>query len=384
MFNRKKDYKYEFLPSNLEIIERPPSPLGGFIIYLISGAFVILLILSFVLQIDIVTTTTGVIDLEEGIKMVNSNASSKIISIEKKQGDLIKKDEIIMQFETDNLPEIQKIEAELNINNIKRELLSSEINKIRNDWIIEDSVMDEVVKAEIQLEYITYWNKLLEEERQYEIEREGLEKGYEKKDLTEEEKKKIDENLMDLEIAYTQGKDDEKLSLLSKLSGLDEQILENKNNLDKMKKTNEDKIVRSPVDGIIALLNYNTVGSYLSSGLNIAEIVPTNTNFFIKTKIENKDVSKIKIDQSVIIKIDAYDYQTFGELDGKIQEISATSQLSEDKSSLNYEVKVSIENTSDKIQLKPGMTVALDIKTDRKRIIEYFFDPVMKTMDEAF
>lgn len=384
MFRRKKDYKYDFLPSNLEIIERPPSPLGGFIIYLISFSIVVLVILAFIFQIDIVVTTTGTIDVENGIKIVNSNSTSKILSIDKKQGDVVKKDDIIMRFETDNEKDIESMKNEITLSNLKIAILETEIDKIRNDSIFDNYDIESLKRQELQLEYEIYWNNHTEKNRQYELQKNKIEMRYQKKELTEDERKEIDSELVDISINYNQDKSDEKLSLLSQLNSEKEQIKNYEDNLAKLNKLNDDKIVKSPVDGTILIANYNTVGTYISPNINIVEIVPSGSKFIVKTKIVNKDISKIKMGQSVTVKIDAYDYQTFGGLQGKISYISATSKLSDDKNSLNYEVEIEIVKPNKKMELKSGMTVSIDIKTDRKKIIEYIFEPIMKTVDDAF
>lgn len=301
MFKRKKDYKYDFLPSNLEIIDRPQSPLGAFIIYFIAISIVILVVLSFIFEIDVLITTSGTIEVEDGIKIVNSNTTNKIISIDKKQGDTVKQGDIIMQLETDNDAELETVKKELSLCHLKKEILQSKINKTRNDLIFDNYDIEASKKEELILEYSIYWNKLAEDNRQYLIKKDNLSSKQNDPELSDKEKTQINSDLTNLDINYNQEIDDEKLSLLSQLNSLDDQIIRYDESLEKMNKSNDDKIIKAPVDGTIVVANYNTEGSYLNSYINIAEIVPSNSKYIIKTKVANKYISKIKIGQNVAI-----------------------------------------------------------------------------------
>lgn len=140
-----------------------------------------------------------------------------------------------------------------------------------------------------------------------------------------------------------------------------------------------------PVDGEITIMNYKTIDSFVNPSIDVATILPSQSTYIIKSKIENRYVSKIKEGMEVFVKIDAYDYQIFGGIDGKIKSIATNATLSEDKQRLDYDIEIEIPTKrNEKMQLKPGMNVSLDIKTDKKRVFDFILEPVRKTVDDAF
>lgn len=384
MFIKKKDYKYEFLPSNLEIIEKPPSPLGATIIIIIAIAVIVLIFLSFIFQIDEIISTNGTIEVEGDIQVVNTDSTSKIIEICKTEGDIVKQGDIILKLEDENIESIDSISKQIEQNQLKLLVLNSQINNQRDDSIFDNNKLDENIINEFKLEYDIYWNQRAEKEQKHIKEVSKLNDEMNDSSLSEEKRAEILEEINEKNNNYSLQNDTSLLSLWNEYN----QIVESNNqlqiNLTKLQKESENKLVKASVDGTLLTLNYNTVNSYVSPSTNIAEIVPANSKYIVKSKVANRYISKIKEGQKVVIKIDAYDYQIYGGFEGKISKISPSSVMNDEKNSLEYNIEVTLDNISEKIELKHGMTVSLDIKIDKKRIIEYIFDPIRKTVNEAF
>lgn len=376
---------YEFLPSAQEIIDKPPTPLGGAIIYIIVLMFIVLFILSFVFKIDTLITTQGTVEVADGIQIVNTNGMSKITKINKKEGDNVKKGEVILQLEDDNAFAIRELQTDIQIAKLKQQMLESEIDQQRDDTIFQKNTeLDNRKQNALQMEYDMYWKEQANDERAYQEKLQAIQEKGNAKDVSEEEKVSI-QNAYDDAKADQQDKEAKKqLDLLTQLNNGDDKLREDEDKLTKLQKAKSEHTIRAPTTGTILTANYHTVGSYINPSLSIAEIVPQNNTFIIKTQIPNQDISKIKVGQPVVIKVEAYDYQVYGGLNGKVKAISASSKLNAAKTSLEYEAQIAIEGYNKNIVLKPGMTVSLDIKTNRKKVIDYILDPVKKTVDDAF
>lgn len=384
MKRRNKDYKYEFLPSNLEIIDKNPSPLGSAIIYIITIAVITLTVFSFIFKIDVVITTTGTLEAEDGIKIINTDLTSKIIKINKKEGDIVAVNEPILELEDDSAFQIETLKNEINVMMLRKDLLQTQKSKIRDASIFKKYTLAEDVINELQLEYQSYWDQIHEDEKNHNKRLNKIDESMKKENITEEEIKNLMEERQDTINGFTRNKANENLSITKEYNDICDQIYQSNDKLEKLNHLKENRIITSPIEGTITKLNYNTIGSYVNPSLNIAEVVPKTTQYIVKTKIANRYVSKIKEGQVVTIKIDAYDYQVYGGLEGKVRSISATSVLDESKTSLDYDIEVEINSSNDRIEIKPGMQVSLDIKTDKKKIIDFVFDPIKKTVDEAF
>lgn len=384
MIFSKKDYKYEFLPSNLEIIEKPPSPLGGFIIYSIAFMIILFIILSFVFKIDVVITAPGSIEIDGGVKIVNTNNNGKIIKINKKEGDKVVAGETILELENELDNEVLNIEKQIIERKVQNDMNKTYIDGFRDDQLFSNYELDTNLMQAFQLEYDIHWSEVAEKSTSYQKNVQDIKDRMTKENVTEEEKKQFTENLAQLELDYNNALLNSKLNNLNAYNNGVSELTQLTTKLEELNKGKDDLILKAPVDGTLLTMNYNTEGVYVSNAINVAEIVPDNGALYVNSKIANQYVSKVSVGQEVMIKVDAFEYQMYGGLEGHISDISATSKLSEDKASLNYEMKITIDGNNEKITLKPGMTVSLDIKTKRERIIDYIFAPIKKVADDAF
>lgn len=156
---------------------------------------------------------------------------------------------------------------------------------------------------------------------------------------------------------------------------------------DKLSKT----VVRSPVNGIIKIINLNTIGGVVRSGDNLLEIVPDNDILLIEARIDPKDIAFINPTLKVIVKITAYDFSIYGALEGKIVEISADSIKDKDSkdNKMYYKVLVQttknyLERNGEKFPIIPGMIASVDIVTGKKTIMDFILKPILKTQQNAF
>lgn len=79
--------------------------------------------------------------------------------------------------------------------------------------------------------------------------------------------------------------------------------------------------IKAPIAGRIVQSNV-VKGSMAAAGSTVAVLADTS-NLYIKANIEETDITKIKVGQKVLIKIDAYPHKTFT---GYVETISAATQ----------------------------------------------------------
>ena len=85
-----------------------------------------------------------------------------------------------------------------------------------------------------------------------------------------------------------------------------------------LKKTN----IVATADGIIAKLSLRNPGQTVKAGEEIAQIVPSNSAMEIKAQISPQDISKVRLEQPVYIRISACPYPDYGTLSGTVSKIS--------------------------------------------------------------
>lgn len=155
--------------------------------------------------------------------------------------------------------------------------------------------------------------------------------------------------------------------------------------------------VIAPVEGVVKYLKVNTLGGVLRSGDELMQILPTNGELVAEVRIDPVDVGQLHTGLPVSVKLDAFDYSIYGSLPGTLSYLSAdtlTEQTEEGQSVSYYRAQVamgqpspspSVSDSSRKqLTIKPGMTVQVDIRTNRRSVLDYLAKPVMKVFSNAF
>lgn len=152
---------------------------------------------------------------------------------------------------------------------------------------------------------------------------------------------------------------------------------------DKVKRT----LVRSPVDGTVQQLLINTIGGVIQPGMDIVEIVPTQDNLLVETKIKPSDIAFLRPQLEAMVKFSAYDFAIYGGLKGKLTNISADT-ITDEKGESYYLVRIKTEknhlgNASKPLPIIVGMTASVDIITGKKTVLDYLLKPILKAKQSA-
>lgn len=143
--------------------------------------------------------------------------------------------------------------------------------------------------------------------------------------------------------------------------------------------------LKSPVNGKVSQLFYNTVGGVIPPGKEVLEVVPTDDALVLETKIQPKDIAFIKLLQPATVKLTAYDYTIYGTLDAIVGNISPDSVVDEEGNAY-YLVRVRTlrSNFGKELPIIPGMVAQVDIMTGKKTVLSYLLKPVLKAKSYAF
>jgi adhesin transport system membrane fusion protein len=149
--------------------------------------------------------------------------------------------------------------------------------------------------------------------------------------------------------------------------------------------------VRAPMDGIVRNVRLTTRGGVAKPGDEILSIVPLEEELIVEAKVRPADVAFIKPGLPATVKLDAYDYSIYGSLHGEVSYISADT-LTENTSTgevpyYRVQVKTHSHNLSsrknEKIEIQPGMTATVEIKTGTQTVLRFITKPITKTLDES-
>jgi HlyD family secretion protein len=163
------------------------------------------------------------------------------------------------------------------------------------------------------------------------------------------------------EIALEQAKNDYNILISPSavdLSSATSQLTSAAISVDKAKYNMEQATLTSPIDGVVAMLNYKTGDIILSDSAKTMASIINNDTLFIEANIEEADISKLKVGDKAQVTFDAVEGAN---LTGEISFISLTSETSSN-GIVTYLVRVILTNTGTS-QIREGMTAAIEFVT---------------------
>ena len=172
---------------------------------------------------------------------------------------------------------------------------------------------------------------------------------------------------------------------LEDLAGLEQIMAQRKDQL-------QHTVLASPMDGVVRNIRITTRGGVARPGEEIMQIVPIEDDLLIEAKVKPADIAFLKPGLPATIKLDAYDYTIYGSLQGTVTYISADT-LNDETRNVNepafYRVRVKtkasdiVQHAAKRIEIQPGMTASVEIKTGRNTVWKYLTKPITKTMAES-
>jgi adhesin transport system membrane fusion protein len=163
--------------------------------------------------------------------------------------------------------------------------------------------------------------------------------------------------------------------------------------LEARRDTYERTVLRAPVSGVVKNLRANTIGSAVTPGAPLLDLVPVGDQLLFEARLIPGDIAYIHPGQPVTIKLSAFDPQVFGDLKGTVDRISPDTFRDDVKATGAaaegfYRVIVRSPQTEFKTKARtwpvlPGMTGSVEIRTGEKTVMQYLLKPMLKAR-EAF
>ena len=146
--------------------------------------------------------------------------------------------------------------------------------------------------------------------------------------------------------------------------------------------------LRSPVDGVVNDLAVTTIGGFVAAGQKVMEVIPMGDKLLVETRVKPSDIAFIKVGDRALVKVTAYDFSTYGGLDGRVVQVSADSIYDENDKQAYFNVIVEtdrsyVQSHGQRLPITPGMMTDTQIITGRKSILSYLLKPVLKARSEA-
>ncbi len=171
-----------------------------------------------------------------------------------------------------------------------------------------------------------------------------------------------------------------------KLAELEAEKAQNIEGLRKLRERRDRLVIRAPVRGLVKGLAVNTIGGVIQPGQTIMEIVPLDKKLIVQVKIAPQDIGHVQTGQEVRMKFSSYDFARYGFVNGTLDQISATTFVSENGERY-YQGRIIPDNAyvgARDNPILPGMTVMADVVTGQKTLLQYLFKPIHTSLQSAF
>ncbi len=155
----------------------------------------------------------------------------------------------------------------------------------------------------------------------------------------------------------------------------------------------QQRVLYAPASGTLFQLLIQHPGAVVQPGQAIAQIAPKTARLVLRTRMENRQTGFLKVGLPAKVKFDAYPFQDYGILSGRISWISPTSSLpapavaptaaTPENAASSFEVEIELEQPfiqaqGKAIALKAGQTATAEVIVRQRRVMDLFLDPFRK------
>lgn len=379
-----------------------------FFIFIFTSLVVVLLYYISTTRLDVIADTQGVVVPSSKVKSIQHLEGGIIKKIHAKVGDIVKKDDIILELEPieslSNFTELEKRLSSLSIN-ISRLRAEADFTNLvfKKEILKEYPELVEDARKLYKVRQDKYFALLSEQNMSLQNERETL--------LLLEEQIEISKSLLKEQLTNRLTHLDllkEKSSIVAKIEGAKSKIKNIKETylteartllLEKMsefeelnerKKRLQDSLnrtsVKAPEEGIVKQRLVNTIGGVIKEGEILFEIVPVNDKLIVVSKLSVDQVGYVKKNQSVTVKLMGSSNSIYYPIKGKVVTISPDTIYSQDlREEPYYEVKIEtnknyFSSKNEKYYMYPGTQVQAFIKIGSRTIADYFLEPIFDNL----
>jgi len=146
-------------------------------------------------------------------------------------------------------------------------------------------------------------------------------------------------------------------------------------------------LLRAPVDGTVQQLAIHTESGVVTPAQPLMMIVPRAQPLEVEAFLENKDIGFVRHGQDAEVKVETFPYTKFGTIAAQVMSVSHDA-IDDEKRGPVYSSRVRLQRHTMQVDgaavaLSPGMAVTVEIKTGRRRVIEYFLSPLIAYASES-
>lgn len=435
---RRRRDETEFLPAAVEVLETPASPTARLTLWIIAALLGSGLAWSFIGELDVVAVAEGKTIPAGRTKVIQPLESGIVRAIHVQDGQAVTAGSVLVELDpTATGADVRRLIADLigaeaeaarlraarhprepmkhykpprevprAQADLQRALLLSQADEHLSRLAAFDSEADrkraERRAVEASIGRIEQAMPLLRQ--RFEARRELADKGFGSKltalelqqQLVEQEQElrglrhrrdEVSAALVALERQKRQAESEYLKTVLAQLTEAERKIAALTEDLVKAEQREGQQTLTAPIDGVVQQLAVHTVGGVVTPAQALMAIVPRDAGLEVEATILNRDIGFVEVGQAAEIKLETFLFTKYGTLPGKVVSVSRDA-VPDEKRGLIYPVRIALDRTrldvdGRRMELGAGMALTAEIKTDRRRLIDYVLSPIVRYRSES-
>lgn len=432
----------QFLPAALEIQDTPPSPAGRWLSFSLMALFSIGILWACFGEVDIVVTAPGRVIPSGQVKIIQPLETGTVKRIHVRDGDTVQQGQPLISLDTtyagaDNqrihqqltdlslqvswrealeywlaLNRQQETDLQFSVNASQqqqqkarqlyaqqRDELKARLNGLHKEQAAAEAelatVAAELNRVELALpilnEQVKAYKYLYDKQygakvqylqiKQQQVE---LEKSI---PILESRRRQFKETAASLESRTQSVLLEQRKNNLLELERLTNEIAVLEQDAIKAQQRERQQILIAPVSGTVQQLAIHTIGGVVTPAQELMKIVPKQAHMEIEALVQNKDIGFINAGQVAEVKVDTFNFTKYGVIDAEVKHI-ANDAIADEHLGWVFPMRlllqkesIAIENKT--VRLSPGMSITAEVKTGKRRLIEFFLSPLLRYRQES-
>ena len=147
-------------------------------------------------------------------------------------------------------------------------------------------------------------------------------------------------------------------------------------------------VIRAPITGVVSNIAVNR-GQSVAADSTLATVLPKGSGMHVELLVPTRAVGFVKPGNEVVLRYEAFPYERFGQYRGVITDVGRNvwtqgervGTLTAKEPVYRIDVRLDQQNVSalgQSYALRAGMAVNADLLLERRTILEWIFEPVLR------
>lgn len=365
---------------------------------LLLGALLAFLLWAAWFEIDQIVRASGQIIPQERTQLIQAADGGVLQELHVTEGETVRRGQVLARLESQRasagVDEVRNRIAGLTITRLRAQAEASDqpfapgaYQRSHPDLVEAQQSLYQQNTAALQQETAALRNqrRLAEEEQQLN------QRLFDGGDISRVELMRAQRLVLDVQQRIQTAQDKFRSDARKELARIEDEITAQRSKLQERQSIFDHTTIEAPTDGVIKYLRINTLGGVLRTGDELMQISPTQGEYIVEAKVNPTDIGQLTVGQDATLRLDAFDYSLYGTVVGRLDYLSSdtlTEPGPDGRSSQTYyRARLSLQLPAhSRIRpedIKPGLTVSIDIQTGRRSVLHYIGKPIARAFSGA-